>query len=244
MEYLNKRGSFVFLLVLIISIALTQAAMNMNNTLETSVSGENTNSINSNITNKGSNMDLENAAQQVVRGSDNASNISKQVREQVQEKLIAINQGNLTVQGKQISIKKMSNIRKQIKVRNISAHTNLELIQEQVKEQGQNKTKLKAKLSNGKNAEIKIMPDAASETAIQMLKLKACSEENNCTIELKELNRTKNQSRLAYEIKAEKQSKILGLFRKRMQVRAEIDTDNGQLIQVKKPWWAFLASEE
>jgi hypothetical protein len=232
MKYLNKRGSFVFLFVLIASIALTQAAMEMGN--------GSANSTGSNASGRANATGLENAAQQVVRGSDNASNISKQVREQVQEKLIAISQGNFSFQGKQIMIKKMNNIRKQIRVRNISAETDLELFQEQE----QNQTKLRAELSNGKNAEIKVMPDTASETAIQRLKLKVCSEQNNCTIELKEVPvRTKNQSRLSYEVRAEKHSKILGLFRKRMEVRAQIDADNGEVTEVKKPWWAFLASE-
>jgi hypothetical protein len=234
MKYLNKRGSFVFLFVLIVSIALTQAAMEMGNSSANSTSSN---------ASKGANATgLENAVQQVVRGSDN---VSKQVREQVQEKLRAVSQGNFSFQGKQIMIKKMNNIRKQIKVRNISAETDLELFQEQVQEGGENKTKLKTELSNGKNAEIKVMPDTASETAIQRLKLKVCSEQNNCTIELKEIPvRAKNQSRLTYEVSAEKQSKIFGLFRKRMQVRAEIDANNGEVIEAKKPWWAFLASEE
>jgi hypothetical protein len=28
-----------------------------------------------------------------------------------------------------------------------------------------------------------------------------------------------------------------------MQVSAQVDAENGEVIAVKKPWWAFLASE-
>ena|SRR3989344_415240 len=45
---------------------------------------------------------------------------------------------------------------------------------------------LRARLSNGRIAEIKIMPSRASAIAIARLNMNACSEENNCTIVLKE----------------------------------------------------------
>ena len=108
-------------------------------------------------------------------------------------------------------------------------------------EQAQNKTQLKVQLSNGKNAEVKVMPDAASETAINRLQLKVCNSENNCSIELKEIG-SGNQTRAAYEIKAEKQVKVLGLFKAQMQVQAQVDSENGEVIQTKKPWWSFLAT--
>ncbi|MFA7707732.1 MAG: hypothetical protein WCX73_02175 [Candidatus Pacearchaeota archaeon] len=109
-------------------------------------------------------------------------------------------------------------------------------------EQDQNRTKLKTQLSNGKNAEIKIMPNTASETAIQRLQLKVCSSENNCSIQLKEVG-TGEQAKLAYEVKAQKQAKVLGMFKTQMQVQAQVDAETGETIQTKKPWWAFLASE-
>ena len=86
------------------------------------------------------------------------------------------------------------------------------------------------------------MPNTASETALQRLRLKVCSEENECQIELKEVAQN-NQIKVAYEIKTQRQSKILGLFGARMQVQAQVDAENGEIIQVKKPWWAFLATE-
>ncbi len=121
-----------------------------------------------------------------------------------------------------------------LRVRDAEAQTDLEVTSD-----GQ---KLRATLSNGRKAEIKIMPDTASERALTRLRLKVCSEERNCTIELKQVG-TGEQARLAYEVQAERHSRILGLFQAKMQVRAQVDAENGEVINVGKPWWAFLATE-
>jgi len=49
--------------------------------------------------------------------------------------------------------------------------------------------------------------------------------------------------KLAYEVKTQRRSKFLGLFGVRMNVEAQVDAESGEVIRVKKPWWAFLASE-
>lgn len=123
-----------------------------------------------------------------------------------------------------------------LKVGQIEAKSSLELT-------GQEGSSLKAKLSNGKDAEIKVMPNTASEKAIERLRLKNCAAENGCTIELKEVG-SGEQAKAAYEVKAQKESKVLGLFKAKMEVRAQIDAENGEVIKMNKPWWAFLASEE
>ena len=109
-------------------------------------------------------------------------------------------------------------------------------------EQTQTGTKLQVKLSNGKNAEVKVMPDTASEKALEQLRMKVCSEENNCTIELKEVG-SKEQTQLAYELKTQRKAKVFGLIAAKMQVKAQVSAENGELIRVDKPWWAFIASE-
>ena len=121
----------------------------------------------------------------------------------------------------------------------IEAETELELEQEETEN---NKTKIKVKLSNGRKAEIKIMPDAASEKALERLGLKVCSSENNCTIELKETGED-SDIRASYEVQVERHMRILALFRAKAQVKAQIDAETGEVIIVKKPWWAFLALE-
>ncbi len=148
--------------------------------------------------------------------------------------------GNYVGEGRQqIIIQKQLNNKLQLRVNNISADCSLNLTHEMV----QNRTKLYTKLSNGQNAEVKVMPDTASETALQKLRLNVCSEENECQIELKEVAQG-NQVKVAYEMNIQKQSKFLGMFQTRMNVQAQVDAETGEVIRTKKPWWAFLASEE
>ena len=140
--------------------------------------------------------------------------------------------------GQQIMVQKQSENQMQLKVNGISADCGLDLTQKQI----QNKTKLETKLSNGRNAEIKVMPDSASEKALERLRLKTCVEEEGCSLELKEVMQNK-EVKLAYELKTQRQAKVFGLFRTEMQVQAQVDAETGEIIQTKKPWWAFLASE-
>lgn len=143
--------------------------------------------------------------------------------------------------GEQIRVRELAQNRflLQFDDEGIDAETELEIEQETEN----NKTKLKTKLSNGRDAEIKIMPGAASERALERLRLKVCSLENNCSIELKEVGVSEEDKQLAYEIQAERHARILGMFRAKMQVKAQVDAETGELIRVKKPWWAFLATE-
>jgi len=97
--------------------------------------------------------------------------------------------------------------------------------------------------SNGIKSEIKVMPVVASETAIARLGIKFCNETNNCTIVLKEVGVEKN-FKLAYQVKAQKDVKILGLFKAKMNVEANVDAETGKVISEHKPWWSFLAKKQ
>lgn len=140
--------------------------------------------------------------------------------------------------GKQFAVQKQSENQLRITSGGVSADCNCNMTQEQ----DQNRTKLKVRLSNGMNAEVKVMPDTASENALERLKLKVCSEENNCTIQLKEVGKA-NETQLAYEVQIQRHSRILGIFQKKMQVKAEVSAENGEIVGTDKPWWAFIASE-
>jgi len=91
------------------------------------------------------------------------------------------------------------------------------------------------KLSNGKNAEIKIMPQTASENAIARL------GELNFTIELKEVGRG-DDAKVVYELSGNKEGKFLGIFKIMARVKAQIDAETGET-KVIKPWWSFLATK-
>lgn len=104
-------------------------------------------------------------------------------------------------------------------------------------------TRCMKKMSNGANSEVKLMPERASETAIAMLGIHVCSEENNCEIELKEVGKL-NEMKMVYEVKAEKPGKFLGLIKTRLRVMARIDAETGKVEYTKKPWYSFLVSEK
>ncbi|MEM4230886.1 MAG: hypothetical protein QXF25_03355 [Candidatus Pacearchaeota archaeon] len=142
--------------------------------------------------------------------------------------------------GKQMQIQSGNGDEVKLKVGNAEAKSNMQVGSEY--DPVQNRTRLKTKLSNGKNAEIKVMPDTASERAIERLKLKVCNSENNCSIELKEVG-SGEQVKAVYEVKAQKEARVLGMFKTKMQVQAQVDAETGEVIQAKKPWWAFLAAE-
>lgn len=161
-----------------------------------------------------------------------------QIQNQIQTQSRVKSGSYTTENGKQVQVQEQSNNKVQLKSGAVSAQTSMEMTQEQT----QDRTKLQVKLSNGKNSEVKVMPDTASEKALERLRIKVCSEENDCQIELKEVGQGE-QVRAAYEVQVQKQAKFLGLFKTKMQVQAQVDAENGEVIQSKKPWWAFLASE-
>ena len=142
-------------------------------------------------------------------------------------------------EGKEITVQRIQN-----KYRIQSANQSADCLEDcnLTQEIFQNRTRLYKKLSNGRNAEIKVMPDTASEKALERLRLKVCNEANNCTIELKEV-RKGNETKMAYELKRERKAKFFGFIGTKMGVRAQVDAENGEIIKTRKPWWAFLASE-
>ena len=107
---------------------------------------------------------------------------------------------------------------------------------------GTNASELRARLSNGRNAQIKIMPDTASERALARLRLKYCNETTNCTIELKEVGEG-NRTRAVYEARARKTFKLFGFIKNHEDVLTRIDAETGEEIEIKRPWWAWMASE-
>ena len=159
----------------------------------------------------------------------------KEFKEKIRE-----NKGWLEVEGKTIKVKEMSDEKKEIIAGKINAKTGLNLTAEDISN-GTAGQVLRAYLSNGRYAIVKIMPDKAAETALKKLKAKCL--ERNCSVELKEIGEG-DKKKIAYEVETEKGSKILFIFGKKMRVRAQVDAETGEIILVKKPWWAFLAKEQ
>jgi len=145
---------------------------------------------------------------------------------------------HVSEEGQRFMLQVESNNRVRVESGGFNAGCDCNMTQETV----QNKTKLRVHLSNGVNAEIKIMPDVAAQKALERLRLKVCSEENECKIELKEVG-SGQEIKLAYELKTQRRAKVLGIFGAKMEVKAQVEAENGDIIKVDKPWWAFLASE-
>lgn len=97
-----------------------------------------------------------------------------------------------------------------------------------------------AELSNGMKAEVKVMPDTASEKALEVLGAKC--EETGCVIELKEVGNGE-EAKAAYEVKAQKEVKVLGFVKSQMRVKAQVDAETGEVIRTRNAWWGFLAKK-
>jgi hypothetical protein len=157
------------------------------------------------------------------------------------QQLRQIRSGDYQINGSRLTIQRKLNNRIQLKAKNVSVDCDCNLTEEF--DPVQNRSKLKVKLNNGRNAEVKIMPNTASETALKRLRLKNCNEARNCTIELKEVGEG-NQTRLAYEARTEKTFRLFGIFKNREKVSVQIDAETGEEINSRRPWWAWMASED
>jgi len=161
--------------------------------------------------------------------------LSGQIRERKEEIKTGEYNGSL---GQLLKVKELVQNLKELKVNEVPAETDLNITAET---DAEGKTKFTTKLKNGKDLEIKIMPNTASEKALERLKLKVCSTDNNYTIQLKDVGNGETE-KVQYEVQIERHSKILGIFQKKMQVSADVDAQTGD-IKVHKPWWAFIATE-
>ena len=101
-----------------------------------------------------------------------------------------------------------------------------------------NETDLAVVMSNGRRALIKIMPDAASEIALERLRAL-----NFTGIELKEI-RHKNVPRVVYNIETNKEGRFFGIFKLKLKIEGQVDPETGEFIGISKPWWAFLVVGE
>ncbi len=98
----------------------------------------------------------------------------------------------------------------------------------------------KVKLNNSKEVEVKVLPEDVMNKVKSRIRIKA--NDSNVSLELKE-KKVGNEEKLVYEVKTKKEARILGLFKTEIEVEAEVDAENGEVLDVKKPWWSFLTFE-
>jgi len=94
--------------------------------------------------------------------------------------------------------------------------------------------KLYIESSSGKNSEVKIMPETASAKAIEKL-----GEVKNVKIELKQVGNG-DTAKPAYQVSAQKEVKLLGMFKVKMTVNTQVNSETGEAVKMQKPWWSFL----
>jgi putative hemolysin len=167
--------------------------------------------------------------------NETTEDVKEDVKDLIQQRKCA-DDCAIEIDGDEVIVRDLSAERSELIANKISARTGLKLSAEDI----DNKTVLRAYLSNGRWALVKQMPDAASEKALEALNAK-CAE-TGCTIELKEVG-TGDDSKLVYVLRTEKDSRILYLFNKKMPLEAQVDAESGELVSVKKPWWTFMAKE-
>ncbi len=168
-----------------------------------------------------------------------AQGIGQELNARISARKEEIKSGEYTSHlGQQLNVRELAHNLTELRVNGVSAQTDLNITAETDSE---GKTKFKVMLHNGQNREIKIMPDTASERALESLRIKVCSVNNNCTIQLKDVG-SGAAEKIQYEVQVERHSMILGIFQKKMQVSADVNAETGDTT-VHKPWWAIIASE-
>lgn len=87
---------------------------------------------------------------------------------------------------------------------------------------------------NVKTEGVKIIPEVASQKAIEKL------GNFELNIQLEEVEEDKS-TKYIYAVYGLKDVKFLGIFSMKMKVTAEVDSESGEVKNIKKPWWSFFA---
>jgi len=145
------------------------------------------------------------------------------------------------IKGQRMNMSRVNESSMQMRLDKINVKTGLNLTLEDVENMSVGEI-MRAYMSNGRYAEVKVMPDVASEIALKRLRAK-CGE-NECQLELKEVKKEgTDESEIVYEVETEKESRVLGLFKAKVREKVEVDVETGEVRKIHKPWWAFLANE-
>lgn len=200
------------------------------------------------------NAPMQPVAQVSLGGSANASsqnngNLSVNGQAKYEYNGEMMQNGSNYQQGERVMMLERVQNRFELRFGNYSINcTNCNLTQERVRAMDQNQSyngsaqgPIRAMLSNGRNAEIKVMPDVASQVALNRLRLRVCNETNNCSIQLREVG-SGNSTALAYQMNANTTAKVFGLFRTRANVQTQVNAETGDVLSTKRPWWSFMAS--
>ena len=167
------------------------------------------------------------------------SNTSLETRNNIIIQKEEIKSGDYTsTENSILRVKTSAHNMNELSVNGVDAKTNLNITAET---DILGKTKFRVNLRNGQEREIKIMPNVASERALEALKIHYCTKENNCEIQLKTVGSGEDE-KLKYEMSLEKNSRIFGIFPTKMNVKVDVNASSGET-EVRRPWWSFMAVE-
>lgn len=176
---------------------------------------------------------IESRIKEKIENEEERKKIIREFKERIREK-----NGVLEIEGERVIININESGRKEIIKGKIKAKTDINLTTEGNETIGEI---LRAILSNGRFADIRIMPDRAALAALEQLKAKC--EGNICKVELKEVG-SGEKKKIVYELETEKDGRLLFIFKMKMKVKAEIDPETGEVTKIRKPWWRILIKEK
>ncbi|MBU2616010.1 MAG: hypothetical protein KKC19_02810 [Nanoarchaeota archaeon] len=96
------------------------------------------------------------------------------------------------------------------------------------------------KTIDGQRHAIKVLPERVREIARERLRLR---EESSSNLTLEEVMRD-GVPKVVYKLDSEHPGRFLGIFKTALKAETQIDPKTGEVLNVNKPWWAFLVNEE
>ncbi len=127
-------------------------------------------------------------------------------------------------EGREMTIRAGNSGNTIIQVKGINASTKVALYKSEDKFYGVFK--------NNKTRIINFLPDQVKEKIRERIKRKL----ENQTIELDENG--------IYQVQGRKRARLFFIFLVRERVRAEVNSETGEIIRIRNPWWGFLAKDE
>ena len=122
-------------------------------------------------------------------------------------------------------------IKKKIKIesenKKYEVETELEIEEDEINE------KFKVKTSSGAKKLISVLPDDVYKIAMEKL-----------GSEKLDINLNEADGKIVYEAETEKDGKIFGIIKKKVKIKAVIDSETGEVLRVKKKWWSFFVIGE
>lgn len=100
----------------------------------------------------------------------------------------------------------------------------------------ENESELQAVLSNGNTTRIKVLPEQVRERVRERLRTR-----NISNMSLEQV-RYRNIPRVVYNIETNQNGRFLGIFKLALKSETQIDPETGEVLDVNRPWWAFLVS--